>query len=167
MQAKTPADNWARIHFHGICLPSDTVNCVCDTPGQPSNCRKFGVSQVNNGAVRSTDFLFFLDQLTSDAYFIEDVWVAGFVSAHKYQQARPVSQGVVVAADDAGIELCLVSELDSGLYDEALTLMAEVPAGWKECTATQQGSNIVCRMVGATAHFEARIDRGPIRLAPS
>jgi len=167
MQAQTPADDWARIHFHGICSPNDTVNCVCDTPGQSSNCREFRVSQVNNGAVRSTDFLYFLDQVSSDAYFSEEVWVAGFASAHKYQQARPVSQGVVLTADDTGIELCLVSELDGGLYDEALTVMTEVPAQWNGCTATQEGQSMTCRMSGATAHFEARIDRGPITLAPS
>ena len=166
MQDEIPADNWTRIHFHGICDPSDEVNCVCDVQSQSGNCREFGVSQVNNGAVKSTDFLYVLDQLGSDAYYTSQVWIAGFISAHKYQQARAVSEAVLASADDAQLELCLSSELDAALYDEELTLITEVPGSWTGCAISQGGVEGSCRLLGSTAHFEARIDAGVIVLSP-
>jgi hypothetical protein len=163
MQAETPADNWTRIHFHGICDPADTVNCVCDTPGNASNCREFG-GGVNNGGVSSTDFLQLLDQLVTDPYFTDEVWIAGFASAHKYQTAREGTEAVLAADDGDALQLCVRSEFDAGLYDEAFTITTEVPGSWARCQATQAGVDGGCRIVGGAAQFEARIDAGPVVL---
>ncbi len=164
MQAHTPADDWTRIHFHGICDPSDVVNCVCNTPNDSSNCREYG-NGVNNGAVSSTDFFYLLDQLVSDSFFVDQVWIAGFISAHKYQQAREVSEAVLAANDGASLSLCLTSELDPALYDEELTIITEIPGDWTGCTVSQSGQTGDCRVVDNTAQFEARIDAGPIVLS--
>jgi len=164
MQAETPADNWTRIHFHGICDPADTVNCVCNNPGSPDNCREFG-GGVNNGGVSATDFLFLLDQLVTDSFFTEQVWIAGFASAHKYQTAREVTEAVVAADDGSALQLCVRSDLDPALYDEPLTFVTQVPADWTDCQALQSGTDGDCRLAGGTAQFEARINGGPVVLS--
>ncbi len=166
MQAMIVADNWTRIHFHGICDPSDQVNCVCDTPDDPATCREFG-GGVNYGGVSSADFLYFLDQLVTEPFFTDQVWVAGFIEAHKYQQAREVSEGVLASDEGEELRLCLRSELDPALYDDELTLITEVPAGWSDCEVSQAGVAGSCRIVDGVAHYEARIDAGPIVLGPA
>lgn len=167
MQAEIPADNWTKIHFHGLCDPADLENCVCDTLGQTSNCREFGMSQVNNGAISATEFVHFLDQLVADPYFAEQVWVAGFIGAYKYQQAREVSQAVVAETNETQLSLCLTSDLDPALYDEALTVSTQVPDSWSGCEVSQAGVDGDCRLVGTTALFEVRIDAGVITLSGS
>ncbi|MBW2264418.1 MAG: hypothetical protein JRG91_20830 [Deltaproteobacteria bacterium] len=158
------ADDWGNVHFHGICDPADAVNCVCDTPGTSSNCREYG-GGVNNGAVSLAQFETFLDGLITDSYFVDDVWIAGFISAHKYQAERNGSQVVMIPDTDERIVLCLSSPLDPALYDESLTLMTELPGGWISCIANQDGVSTTCRIDGTTAFFEALPDGGAIVLS--
>jgi len=158
-------DDWGNIHFHGICNPEDTVNCVCDTPGTSSNCREYG-GGVNNGAVSSAQFEAFLDALVADGYFAEDVWIAGFGSAHKYQSERNAARVVMVPDTEEPIVLCLTSTLDPVLYDEALTLTTLVADDWTLCVAEQGGASLPCGMAGGAATFDAVPDRGAVVLRP-
>ncbi len=159
------ADDWGNIHFHGICDPADTVNCVCDTPGESATCREYG-GGVNNGAISATAFEDFLDALVADSYFAQDVWVAGFISAHKYQSERNDARVVMVPDTDELIVLCLSSTLDPVLYDEGLTLTTRVPDDWTDCVAAQDGDSIPCSIADAVATFDAVPDRGALVLGP-
>ncbi len=156
---------WGNIHFHGICDPVDTVNCVCNVEGQSSNCREYG-GGVNNGAVSQTQFELFLDFLTTDSFFADNVWIGGFIAVHKYKEARDAAEPLLYESSDNELILCLTSDLDPELYDEPLTLMTEVPSSWGGCTATQGDETLDCRLQAGVAFFEAGLDRGEIRLIP-
>ncbi len=156
---------WGNIHFHGICDPADTVNCVCDVESQSSNCREYG-GGVNNGAVSQTQFELFLDFLTTDSFFGSEVWIGGFIAVHKYKEARDAAEPSVYESSEDELILCLTSVLDPALYDEPLTLMTEVPSSWGGCTVTQGGETRDCSLQAGVAFFEAGLDRGDIRLSP-
>lgn len=153
------------IHFHGICDPADTTNCVCDVVNQTSNCREYG-NGTNTGAVSLAEFEAFLDFLVTDPFFSEQIWIGGWIALEKYEKARDAAQVGVFQSSQEAIGLCLTSSLDPALYDEPLTLMTEVPAGWASCNATQGGVSIPCRIDGDVAVLEAGLDRGDILVSP-
>jgi hypothetical protein len=157
--------NWGNIHFHGICDPADTVNCVCDVEGQSSNCREYG-GGVNNGAVSRIEFELFLDFLAADAFFSTEVWIDGFIAVHKYEEARDAARSALYSSGEDEVVLCLTSDLDPALYDEPLTLMSSVPSSWTDCGVTQGGGSLECRLESGVASYEARLGRGDIHLAP-
>jgi len=159
------AGSWGNIHFHGICDPTDTVNCVCDVEGQSSNCREYG-GGVNNGAVSLTQFNLFLDFLTTDTFFANDVWIDGFIAVHKYGESRDAATSELYSEEEDELLLCLSSSLDPDLYDDPITLMTEVPSSWTDCEAAQGGETLECRLEGGVAFYEARPDRGDIYLTP-
>jgi hypothetical protein len=156
---------WGNIHFHGICDPADTVNCVCDTEGQSSNCREYEYG-VNSGAVSRTQFELFLDFLMTDPFFSTDVWIDGFAAVHKYRVARDAATPALYSSGGDELILCLTSALDPALYDEPLTLGSVVPSSWTGCAASQGGEALGCRLEDGVAWYEARLDRGDIHLSP-
>jgi len=63
------------------------------------------------------------------------------------------------------IALCLSSTLDPALYDESLTLVTQVPAGWTGCSAVQGGAAAECQVTEGMAVFDALPDRGAVVLS--
>ena len=157
------AGAWGNIHFHGICDPADTVNCVCDVEGQSSNCREYEYG-VNNGAVSHTQFELFLDFLTTDAFFSSQVWIDGFIAVHKYVESRNDSQAALHSSQEDQMILCLSSTLDPALYDEELTLKTQVPADWTSCSLNQGGELRDCDVEAGVARFEADLSGEDIYL---
>jgi hypothetical protein len=119
---------------------------------------------VNNGAVSLTQFELFLDFLATDSFFSTEVWIDGFAAVHKYQVARDAAAPSLFSSGEDELVVCLTSDLDPALYDEPLTLRSAVPPTWAGCAAAQGGEPLDCRLEGGTASYEARLDRGDIRL---
>jgi len=169
-------ENWGTIHFHGICdkiTDTDNPRCIC-TPGE--YCQEYGYSQVLSAAIELAEFNELLDNLTTDTYFVDSIWLTGFVSAYKYQQLRNNSEFGIVSVDSTAIvmRLSMGPGLDplvystngdeplEALFDEELTVQTTVPATWGSCIATQGGATLPCSYANGTAQYEIRWGAGDV-----
>jgi len=67
----------------------------------------------------------------------DKLWVTGHIPAYKYASERDAATVQVGEKGAAKITLTLSCSADPKLYDQPLTLVTSVAAGWKTCTVTQ------------------------------
>ncbi|HUW21598.1 MAG TPA: polysaccharide deacetylase family protein [Candidatus Bathyarchaeia archaeon] len=99
---------WVKVAFHGI--------------------DEHGLS------VNKSNFLGFLDKIAA----AEDrVWNGGYTQIYKYIQERDTATISILEVNENRIILKLISDQDSSLYDQPLTLITEVPIHWQTCLVNQ------------------------------
>ncbi len=125
-------------------------------------------------SVPAAAFTEFLDRLAAKR---DQVWVAGHISAHKYETERASAEVKTVEATDRIIRLELASKADPKFYDFPLTLITQVPAAWKVCEITQgpgkatapvaptTGSNAT--RTGGAVRYDALPSAEPIVIRPA
>ncbi len=151
------SDHWKKgnIHFHGICLDSDKVNCLCPTVGSSKNCREYG-NGANHGAIQLSELKKTIAALATDPYFKSTVWIAGYIAVHKYEHTRDNSAVSLIASNPSRVVLQLTTTLDTALYDEGLTLVTAVPLSWTSCVVRQGSSSKAYQAKGGQVVFEAK-----------
>lgn len=83
------------------------------------------------------------------------LWITDHISMHQYETERN-SAGVKVLESNAhGLRLELKCQADPKLYDLPLTLVARVPAAWKQAGVTQGGKTTVVEVVDGAIRFDA------------
>ncbi|HSI09115.1 MAG TPA: polysaccharide deacetylase family protein [Rariglobus sp.] len=116
--------------------------------------------------LKQTIFLPLLDALKerSDR---GDLWITDHISQYQYATERDGATVKTLKVIANGIQLELKSSADPKFYDLPLTLVTEVPAGWRTCNISQGGGT----PVAATAKdgvltFDATPNGPPISIWP-
>lgn len=113
-------------------------------------------------SVQLAEFTAFLDKLAAKQ---DQVWVTGHIAAHKYQTQRGTAAVKVVESGAQKIRLDLSCAADPKLYDEPLTLVTRLPAGWAQCQVAQGSAKPVTVEVKAgQAMYDAVPGAGEIAL---
>lgn len=110
------------------------------------------------------EFVILLDGLVQRR---ESVWITDPISAHKYETSRKATKVEATESGDKKIVLTMKSEMDPALFDEPLTLVTKVPAGWTACTVTQNDHVIRVAVIDGEAKFDALPINSLIRLEPA
>jgi peptidoglycan/xylan/chitin deacetylase (PgdA/CDA1 family) len=99
-----------------------------------------------------------LDQLA--AYFEShpEVWTATFGDVLRYTQERKAASIRVGAIEKESVNLTIAWPLDKKIYDLPLTLKVEVPAQWKDVTASADGKTLNARIVDRTKGTVVLVD---------
>ena len=93
----------------------------------------------------------------------DQLWITDPVSAHKYAKERDQARVEVLAAEPGLLRLALAATADP-LYDEPLTLITPVPAGWTACTVTQGDRATTVAVEQGSVRYEALPDDAEIVL---
>lgn len=107
------------------------------------------------------EFLAMLDGLDKRR---DTLWITDPISVHKYETERKAALIETAQADDKKVILNLKSTTDAALYDQPLTLVTKVPAGWKRCTVTQNGNTTKATVTNGEAKFEVQPTTSAIQL---
>ena len=67
----------------------------------------------------------------------DKLWLTGHIPAHQYATERDAAKVTVGATTATTIKLTLACTADPQFYDQPLTLLTAVPAGWTACTVDQ------------------------------
>jgi len=94
------------------------------------------------------------------------LWITDHVTAHKYETERASAKVAVQSATPQEIRLALTCAADPALYDEPLTLITQVPAGWKSCIMTQPGTNATLTLSQGAVRYDALPNGRTITLKP-
>ena len=94
------------------------------------------------------------------------LWVTDHIAAHKYETERASAKVAVQSASPREIRLSLACAADPALYDEPLTLVTQVPAGWKSCIMAQPGTNATLAVAQGAVRYDALPDGRTITLKP-
>ncbi len=93
----------------------------------------------------------------------EQFWFAGAIAEHKYKTEREGS-AVAAAVTPESITITLTSKADPALYDQELTILTRLPAGWTDCTVTQEGHSATVKAVDGSLQYRALPNHGPITI---
>ena len=91
-----------------------------------------------------------LDQLTSFFEAHGEIWTAPFGDVLRYIEERKAVAIRVEASDNTSVNLALGWPMDQKIYDVPLTLKVEVPANWKEISASGDEKVLNARIVQRT-----------------
>ena len=94
------------------------------------------------------------------------LWITDHISAHKYETERATAKVAVLRAVPDEIRLALTCGADPAFYDEPLTLVTRVPAGWKSCIMAQTGTNVALPVAQGAVRYDALPDGRTITLKP-
>ena len=92
-----------------------------------------------------------LDQLTSYFEAHGEIWTATFGDVLRYMEERKAAAIRVETSDNASVNVALGWPMDQKIYDVPLTLKVEVPAHWKDVTASGDGKSLSARVVDRTS----------------
>lgn len=95
-----------------------------------------------------------------------ELWVTDHITCHQYQTERDAATVKTLKVVGNGIQLELKSSADPKLYDLPLTLIAEVPAHWRECNITQGASKSRTPVFNGTVTFDAAPNGPPVSIWP-
>ena len=98
------------------------------------------------------DFLALLDKLDACR---DRLWITDPVSYHKYMTERDGAELKVLESGPQKIRLTLACKADPKLYDLPLTLIARVPADWKQCQVSQGKTQSTVTAAGGAITFPA------------
>jgi hypothetical protein len=96
-----------------------------------------------------------------------DLWITDHVSYHQYDTERQTAKVKTLSADAMQIRLELTSDADKDLYDQPLTLITEVPAGWATVQVTQGETKSTVKADNGSLKFTALPNGGPVELSPA
>ncbi|MCX5683316.1 MAG: hypothetical protein NT049_06490, partial [Planctomycetota bacterium] len=109
------------------------------------------------------EFTAFLDKLAAKQ---DQIWITDPISAHKYETERASAEVRVLESGAGAVRLSLACKADPQLYDGPLTLIARVPAAWKQCRIEQGGRKAAAQPAGGEVRFEAIPNGEPITILP-
>ena len=94
----------------------------------------------------------------------DKLWLTGHVPAHQYATERDAAT-VTVGVQDAGkIRLTLACSADAKFYDQPLTLVTTLPAGWTTCSIDQGQRHADARVCAGTVRYDAIAGDEPIMI---
>jgi peptidoglycan/xylan/chitin deacetylase (PgdA/CDA1 family) len=93
-----------------------------------------------------------------------DLWITDHISQHQYETERNTAAVKVLAASDQLIRLELTSKADPQFYDLPLTLVTQVPAGWKRARMSQGDKSNDVKVENNTIRFDALPGGGVIEV---
>ena len=93
-----------------------------------------------------------------------ELWITDHVSQHKYETQRNSAAVRILERAGNGIEVQLACTADPAIYDAPLTLVTEVPAGWKKVRVFQGGRSALLQVKDGRAVYDA--SPGAVRLKP-
>lgn len=96
-----------------------------------------------------------------------DLWITDHISQHQYATERDGASVKTLKVIASGIQLELKSSADPKFYDLPLTLVAEVPAGWRECNVSQGETKARATAKDGVLIFDAIPNGPPISLWPA
>jgi len=99
-----------------------------------------------------------LDQLTSFFDAHGEIWTAPFGDVLRYVEERKAAAIRVDASNNASVNVALGWPMDQKIYDVPLTLKVEVPANWKDVTASGDGKALSTRVVDRTTGTVILVD---------
>lgn len=97
----------------------------------------------------------------------EQLWITDPISIHKYEMERIASKVEVAEVSAKQIRLRLTTAADAKKYDAPLTLVTQVPAGWKRVKVTQGSKSTTVAASGETVKYDARPGSEPLVLEPT
>lgn len=117
-------------------------------------------------ALKQTIFLPLLDALKerSDR---GDLWITDHISLHQYATERDGATVKTLKVIANGIQLELKSSADPKFYDHPLTVVTEVPAGWRTCNVAQGGAPVAVTAKDGVLKFDAIPNGPPISIWPA
>ncbi|MCP4178437.1 MAG: polysaccharide deacetylase family protein [bacterium] len=132
-----------RVHFHGIAAED----------GNPP-------MDYGNGAVWIKDFEEFLDQLVT---IKNEIWIGGYIAVYKYIKERETAALNIVQYNSGRYAVNLTSDTDQ-YYNEPLTVVANLPVDWKNCTVKHNGSESNYSIEKGLLIFDAVPNKGEISI---
>lgn len=112
------------------------------------------------------DIFFPLLDYLKDKQDKKELWVTDHITWHQYKTERDAATVKTLKVVGNGIQLELKSSADPKLYDLPLTLIADVPAHWRECNITQGSAKFRAAVTGGKLVFDAVPDGQPISIWP-
>lgn len=97
---------------------------------------------------------------------LPDIWTTDPASLHKYQFERDTAFVGPTSYEDDAVGVRLTCTADPSLYDLPLTLLTELPDGWRGCRVTQNGRTTDATVIDGIATYDAMADGSPIALTP-
>ncbi len=92
----------------------------------------------------------------------KDLWITDHISVHKYETTFASASVREIGTDTRAIRLELRSDADPALYDEPLTLVTRVPAGWTQVRVTQDQHSASLPVSEGAVRYHALPGGGPI-----
>lgn len=102
-------------------------------------------------SVDLNEFIAFLDLLKKKE---SDLWLASHLDISKYDYERNHSNISSITTSKDEIQVSLQTEFDTGLYDEALTLVTRIPDDWKGCQVSYDGNEFHINASQQTISYE-------------
>ena len=96
-----------------------------------------------------------------------DLWITDHISQHQYATERDGATVKTLKVIANGIQLELKSSADPKLYDLPLTLVTEVPPGWRTCNISQGGAPVAATAKDGVLTFDAIPNGPPISIWPA
>ena len=93
------------------------------------------------------------------------LWITDHISWYKYQTERETAKLRTLEATGGQIKLELTSTSDAELFDQPLTLITQVPAGWSQVSVTQGKDSKTIAAKAGCVQYDALPNGGPILLA--
>jgi hypothetical protein len=116
--------------------------------------------------LKQTIFLPLLDALKERSDRGE-LWITDHISQHQYATERDGVTVKTLKVIANGIQLELKSSADPKFYDLPLTLVTEVPAGWRSCSISQGGTPVTATAKNGVLKFDAIPNGSPINIWPT
>ena len=92
----------------------------------------------------------------------DKLWVTGHIPAHQYATERDAATVTVGVKDAAKIRLTLACSADAKFYDQPLTLVTTLPAGWTTCRIDQGQRHAEAHASAGTVRYDALPGNEPI-----
>lgn len=84
-----------------------------------------------------------------------ELWVTDHISQHQYETERASASVQTVSATPAGIRLKLSSTADTNFYDYPLTLVTQVPVGWRNALVRQGNAKATVEVKNGLVKYDA------------
>jgi len=92
----------------------------------------------------------------------DKLWVTGHIPAHQYATERDAATVTLGLKNAAKISLTLACSVDAKFYDQPLTLVTTLPAGWTTCSIDQGKRHAEAYVSAGTVRYDALPGEEPI-----
>ncbi len=82
-------------------------------------------------------------------------WNAGYIQIYKYIQERKTASIKLIQYNDKKYAVELSSQKDAKYYNEALTIIVQLPQDWKACSVEQNGKKLKHTIKNGRIQFDA------------